>query len=187
MTGWRCAAVRPWAWPQRRAIAAAVGVALVAAPAVWADEPQLAVIQSGRSAGGQDWTQRAGGPKQRLIVELELPTAAHSDGGGGIDVPLPRGRLPLVVGEGVGVGPASEFVVQGIADRSARRILITLADGRAVRAAARVAPVAALALRPQLARARFFVAFLPPSERPTRVTARDGRGHVVGRAPLARP
>jgi hypothetical protein len=61
----------------------------------WADEPRPAVIQSGRSAGGQDWTQRAGGSKRRVIVELELPNAAHSDGGGGIDVPLTQGRLPL--------------------------------------------------------------------------------------------
>jgi hypothetical protein len=187
MTGSRCTAVRPRAWAQRRALDAAVGVALVAAPSVWAVEPGLAVIQAGRSVGGQDWTQRAGGPKGRLIVELELPTAAHSDAGGGIDVPLTQGRLPLVVGEGVGVGPASEFVVQGVADRSARSILITLADGRAVRAAPRVAPVAARALRPQLARARFFVKFLPASARPVRVTARDRSGRIVGQAPFAQP
>jgi hypothetical protein len=167
-----------------RVVAAILGLGVGASGAA-ADGPSgLVRIAHGTSAGGQAWTQKARADHGDLLVEIVVPINGQDEGA--IEHGPPTSHWPMFVGRGSDLGTAQdEYELDGSTLATVPGLLVTTVR-RTLVIHPRRAPVAALRRWPQLARYRFFFRFFAADDRPVRISALDGHGHVLVSEPGVR-
>jgi len=146
------------------------------------------VVEHGRSAGGQVWSQIACAVgRGHLDVEVSFPGPGGTDAGGGMLVPVPSSRRSLFVdAPGVGLGRRrSEDVLDGVAFRDVVGLRLVFRTGPPRMARTVRAPASERRRFRYVRGLRFFVYFFADSRGlPWRVCGIDARGSQTGCRPV---
>jgi hypothetical protein len=151
------------------------------------------VVAHGISPAGAPWWVKAveffprRGPERAVTFEFSYgPPRAEGDGTGGFtSLPLALRRKPfLTATRGVGVGPRSEYDVNGIVQAQATRLVLHLAAGEPIEAEPQLSPQALRDRFFWLRGFRFYDIFFPEQAEPTRIEAFDRDGALLVSEPL---